>query len=260
MNVEWNRYIGRVVHGLACLVTLMMTPVVASGQQVERRPVVAILPFTNGAMTPERANYDALSLSLPERLITLLGRNPRIQVVERTRMRELLAEQDAGAGGRIDASTAARIGRLIGARHVITGAFWVDTRRRLQIDARAVNVETSLIEHVEEARGKEDELFEVLDELSARLNRGLRLPEPPPASVRPSPRAPADPRGRPRNTTGSSDIQQTLIYGQAMEAEDRNEPAKAARLYRRYIAMAEGDDAMRPKAMERLAGLESPQR
>jgi curli biogenesis system outer membrane secretion channel CsgG len=76
------------------------------------------------------------------------------------------------------------VGKVLGAHHLLLGAFVVDGRDNLRIDVRSVNTETSQIEYVQTVTGKADQLFAVVDQLGAKLNAGLKLP-PMPMRVRP---------------------------------------------------------------------------
>ncbi len=85
-----------------------------------------------------------------------------------------MAEQDLGASGRVDANTAARIGKLTGAKYMILGGF-IDWYSDFRIDARVVDVETGEIVKVQRKREKRDDLFEMVVELANELTRGVNL-------------------------------------------------------------------------------------
>lgn len=55
-------------------------------------------------------------------LTNRLAQTGRFTLVECSRINQILAEQNLGASGRIDLSTAAQIGRLLGADAVIIGS------------------------------------------------------------------------------------------------------------------------------------------
>lgn len=55
-------------------------------------------------------------------LTTELVKTGKFSVMERNKLASIMKEQDLGASGRFDTSTAARIGKIIGVEYIITGA------------------------------------------------------------------------------------------------------------------------------------------
>ncbi len=141
----------------------------------ERKATIAVLEFDNGAMV-KRDEYAGLSIGVQIMLANALAANPSIQLVERQRINQILAEQNLTAAGRVDAATAAQVGKLIGARYVLVGGFVVQPDNEMRLTVRAVNTETSAIEHTDIVSGKGDKIFKLIDQLAAQLNSGLKLP------------------------------------------------------------------------------------
>ena len=140
-----------------------------------RKPTVAVLEFDNAAMV-KKDEFAAMTIGVQVMLTSALATNPGIELVERQKIQEILAEQNLTTAGRIDAATAAKVGKILGARYVLVGAMVVDPSMEMRLEARAVNTETSVIEHTEGVRGKGDKLFKLIDDLAAKLNSGLKLP------------------------------------------------------------------------------------
>src|SRR4029077_14015275 len=86
-------------------------------------------------------------------LISDLAAIDTIRVVERERLQAVLDEQKLGHGGKIDSRTAARIGKLLGARYLVLGTYF-DAMGAFRADARLVNVETCQIVKSIGANGK----------------------------------------------------------------------------------------------------------
>src|SRR6267142_6439874 len=111
----------------------------AQGRGQDTRPGIAVLPFDNsGSYGQDKENFDALQKGIAGMLISELAANPAARVVEREQIQSLLDEQNLGAGGRVDPQTAAKIGKLVGARYIITGTF-VDFYGDFRVDLRLVN-------------------------------------------------------------------------------------------------------------------------
>ena len=152
-----------------------LSPVVAQGGQ-DTRPGIAVFSFSNGgSYGQQKEDYDALERGMAGMLISELGANPALRVVERENIQRLVDEQNLGSSGRVDAQSAARIGKLVGARYAIMGSF-IDLYGDFRVDVRVVNVETSEIIKTEKASMQREHLFDLVRTLSAALNKDLNLP------------------------------------------------------------------------------------
>jgi TolB-like protein len=218
----------RTAMGSLFCAAVALTAARAGGQAapVDQRPTVAIMPyFTNGAVM-NHAEYEALGKGISDVLITELAANPALRVIERDRVQQLLDEQNLGASGRVDKETAAKIGKLVGVRHMIFGGFIIDPKGQMRLDARSVNVETSEIEHVETVTDKADNLLAVLTTLADKLNKGLKLPPMPGGVARPAASPEATKSGRWRDL---------ILYARAEDANDKKQPTQAVALYKDFL-------------------------
>ncbi len=209
---------------IAALTMLLGGATVAVQAQDAPRPTVAVMYFTNSALVGN-ADYAALSKGMAEVLITDLSRNPRIRVVERDRLQQLLDEQNLSSSGRVDKETVVRVGRILGAGHMLMGTFLIDARENMRIDVRAVNTETSEIEYVESIEGKADKLLAMVSELGAKVNSGLKLPPRPAEASKFS-----DAGGRNPNQ-----FRALLLMSRAIEEQDRKNVPAAVALYKQAI-------------------------
>lgn len=200
------------------LALLASAPALLAQDATDSRPGIAVLPFENGgSYGQDKENFEALQRGIPGMLISELAQNPAARVVDRAEIQKLLGEQDLGEAGRVDAATAAKIGKLVGARYMIAGTF-VDLYGRFRMDARIINVETSEILKVVKAEGKRDDLFRLIQTLSENLMRETKLP-PLPAQVGQAVRA--------RNIPTEA----LTFYSRALLYEDRGDRAKAAEYF-----------------------------
>ncbi|MFM8780424.1 MAG: CsgG/HfaB family protein, partial [Gemmatimonadota bacterium] len=113
---------------------VLAPPLVA---QDDTRPTVAVLPFVNSAIGTANAELAPLSKGIADLLITDLGMNPGIRMVERENIQQLLDEQRLAQDGRVDDATAARIGKLLGAKHMVTGSFITDRTGQMVVTLKA---------------------------------------------------------------------------------------------------------------------------
>lgn len=91
---------------------------------------IAVLPFRGGA-GPDVTDIANLEF----------GRLNRYKLVERVRVEELYAEQDFDPE-RVDDETAAKIGKMLGAKAVVLGQVYEYTRGRAGVSMRLVDTET----------------------------------------------------------------------------------------------------------------------
>lgn len=143
--------------------------------QPDRRPTVAVMYFTNGALV-QHNEYEPLTKGVAGVLTEELRANDSIRVVEREYLQQILEEQKLTTTKQVDPSTAVQIGKLLGARYMIFGGFLVDMKGQMRITARAVNVETSETEHVESVQDKADNVLTMLSTLAQKMSKGMRLP------------------------------------------------------------------------------------
>ena len=141
----------------------------------DTRPGVGVLSFENGGSYGlESEDYAAFEVGLQQMLITELAVNSELRLVDRSRIQEVLAEIELGASGKVDANTAAQVGKIVGARYMIMGGF-IDWYSDLRFDARIVDVETSEIIQAKFVRGKREDMFEMIVELADQVTRGADL-------------------------------------------------------------------------------------
>lgn len=163
----------RTLLGLALAVGCMAPPV-AQGQ--DTRPGIGVWILENGGSYGQDAeDFEALRVGLQQILMTELARNPAMRVVERSQLNALIAEQDLGATGRVDPETAARVGRIVGAKFMVLGGF-VDWFGDFRLDARIVDCETTEIIVAIGLRKQREELYQLIVDLTGRLTNDVNLP------------------------------------------------------------------------------------
>src|SRR6059058_230430 len=208
----------------------------AQGRGQDTRPGIAVLPFDNsGSYGQDKENFDALQKGIAGMLISELAANPAARVVEREEIEKLLAEQSLGASGKVTPETAAKIGKLVGARYVVAGTF-IDFYGDFRLDARLVNVETSEIVKVESDRMQRDHLFDLIRNVSGRLMKDANLPALPK-------RASEQPMNRQVPTEALTYYSRALLY------HDRGQKALAVAMYEKALQIfpdfAEASDGLK---------------
>ncbi len=99
--------------------------------QPTSRPRIAVLDFDFSSLSRPYSVHNA-SRGVSDVLVDRLVKDGTFSVIERSRVEAILAEQNLGLSGRLDANTAAQVGRILGVDAVIIGSvtqFDVSVRR-----------------------------------------------------------------------------------------------------------------------------------
>ena len=192
------------------------------------RPTVAIMYFNNNVFTKDARDYDGLSKGVADFLITEMSSNSSIRVVERDQVQRLIEEQKLVGAGQVDRETAVKVGKLLGAQHMIFGGFMADPKGNFRIDARAVNVETGAIEFTDRVQDRSDNVLALIGQLASRLNSGMKLPG---ATTRTGDAGAsgAQQAGAPSQT--KLPMRLAVLYGKALDMADRGDKARAVELF-----------------------------
>ena len=204
--------------------------------QADSRPGVAVFPFANGgSYGANKEDVEALSIGLQEMMLSELSQNTSLRIVDRGALRGVLEEQNLGSSGRVDPATAARIGKIVGARYSVVGGF-VDNNKDFWMNARIIDTETTEIVKLEQVRDNRDKLYELLVDLAGRLTTGVNLP-PLPVEVR---------EARVKREIPPEAI---TLYSRAQVYQDGGRKSQAIDLYRqiteKFPAMTEAKEALR---------------
>ncbi|MGH7504238.1 MAG: CsgG/HfaB family protein [Longimicrobiales bacterium] len=161
---------------LLALIAVVALAAPAAAQDRDTRPGIAVLPFTNGgSYGVDSEDLEALQVGIQELLTTEFAANSSLRVVDRTRLREVLEEQNLGTSGRVDNETAARVGRIVGARYIVKGGF-VDLYGDFRLDGHVVDVETTELIKAESVRDRRENLYDLLVDLAAKITEDVNLP------------------------------------------------------------------------------------
>jgi TolB-like protein len=184
------------------------------------KPTVAIMYFNNNVFTKDARDYDGLIKGVPDFLVSEMSSNPNIRVIERDQVQKLIDEQKLTSGGQVDRETAVRIGKLLGAQHMIFGGFMADPKGNFRIDARAVNVESGAIEYTDRVQDHADNVLALIGQLAGHLNSGLKLG---------APARTGDAGAAPGSTRLPMRV--AVLYGKALDMADKGDKAKAVELF-----------------------------
>jgi len=214
----------------AALASLALAVPFLATAQGGGKPTVAVLYFNNSAIGKANEELAPLSKGIADMLIGELAMNPNIRVVERDQIQKVLDEQKLSTDGKTDAATAVKVGKLLGAQHMVTGGFITDRSGKMRFTARVFNVETGLIEFPTAGgstgvvEGKIDNFMELVNQLATKINTGAKLPDIP-ARV-----------GEARKEAAKKVPYEAIaLYSKALAAKDAGNKAEAVTLFNKSI-------------------------
>ena len=179
-------------------------------------PLVAILYFD---VQSNDQKLQVLKKGLAQMMISDLSAAEGIRVLERERLEDLLTELKLQQGAMVDKATAAQIGKLAGARYLVTGSV-IEAGKNILFEARAIRLETGDILKPEggkpmRVKASADDVYEAEQELSGRLAELLSKAE---AATPPAP----------RKTGTKLKLATAIKYAEALDAKDKKDPTTAA--------------------------------
>jgi TolB-like protein len=191
----------------------------------QSKPTIAVLPFNNSALGNDNEALAPLSKGIADLMIQELAANPGVRVVERDAIQKILDEQKLSQNGNVDPQTAVRVGKLVGAHHMVTGVFLTDPKgTTMKISLRVFNTETSEIEFTTDASDKPDNLFALVNKIAVKVNKGLRLPD--------IPRQVGDAREK---MAEKVPYQAVMLYSRALNAKDAHKNEEAISLFKQAL-------------------------
>lgn len=133
----------------------------------ENKSKIAIMEFPD-----LNDNVSELSRFIPEELTTRLFMTKRFDVVERSLLNKVLQEQNLGMSGLIDASSAAKIGKMLGVDAIVTGTI-TDLGNMYRLNARIIATETASVFAVSSVSiEKEAYLVAMMNKVNVKGNNG----------------------------------------------------------------------------------------
>ena len=133
--------------------------------------VIAVLPFEHSS---KDARYEPLAESMGEMIAAQLAELEELAFVERTELDRVLKEQELTLSGLPEPETKAQVGRLLGARYLLTGGVTV-VDKKLKVNAHLFEVETTRVARSESAEGQVEKLLLVVHTVAQKLAKDLDL-------------------------------------------------------------------------------------
>jgi TolB-like protein len=245
--------------------------------QSANAPVVAVLVFDNGSFGAGSKDYDGIGKGIADVMITDLASSTKVRVVDRTRIQQILDEQKLTKEGAVDANTAVRIGKLLGACYSIYGSYMRGPNGDQMLTVHTTSNETGQIQNAIKEPGKGDNVMELIANASTKFINGMNVsacagnagarrsgdaaaPQqqgaqsatPQAAATKPTTVEYAKALNQDERKKLESvklDARTMLIYSRALDAKDRKENAKAKALAQqvkdKYPAFSPADELLK---------------
>lgn len=216
------------------LLALLTSPVALLSQQTS----FAVVPFeSQQSFGLDQESLGALGGGIAQILASDLSRSPGGSAAPRSSTADAINSQDLGKAARIDAATAARIGKMVGARYVIMGNF-VDYYGKFRLNVRVVDAQSGAIikgiSNEDPKMQERDQMYLITQTIAQRILQELKLP---PTTATPA------------VVPGAA----VIAFSLGLQAEDAGNKAKAASLYERALQSAP-DFPEAKDALQRVKG------
>lgn len=183
---------------------------------------VAIIYFDNSS---GEAALDKLKKGLADMMISDMSGIQMLSIVERDRLETILKEQKLNNTSAFDAGTASKLGKLLGAQVILTGAYF-EMLGSLRIDARFIDVETGKILKSDGVEGEVSNFFKIQKQLTWKIIRNID------AKVTPAEEADL----KKIEKAGGPDFEAIQRYSEALDLFDRGNKLKAAEIINTLLA------------------------
>jgi TolB-like protein len=193
--------------------------------------VLYFLNYTN------HKELNSLEKGMTLMLLTDLSQVPNLQLVERIKLQALAEELKLGSSGLVDAKTAPRVGKLVGAHWVVGGDF-VGKTKQFDTKSRLLNTTTSKVSAHFSVPGTFEEILKTEKELAFDIVKQLNITLEP--AVVAAIRKPC-----------STNLKALDALFRAVDASDRGEYQKAEGLYNEALA-ADPDVCVAASALQEL--------
>jgi TolB-like protein len=192
---------------------------VGSASASEANFNLAVLNFENNTfIKPEEVQ--SLSRGLAELVSTELARSPSIQLVERRKLQTLIDELKLEQAGVVSEESSIRVGKMLGAKHLVFGGFMVMPGDKIRIDTRIVEVETGLTLKAGEVTGKTKDVLTLVRRLGNKIITDLN----------------ARPAEEQEESQGKIAFEALKAFSNGVACEAEGDFRKAAECYRKALA------------------------
>ena len=148
--------------------------------KTESRAVTEIkkiyVAVSNFQINTSEPDLQGLSTDIPQTITEAFQRGRYIKPVERQEFERLFDEYKLSLSGLTDEETAVEIGKVLGAEYILLGSM-IKVGGSVKMNCRLIRTETSEIVFTDSVRGAYDALFDLEEELSAKVESYVKTLE-----------------------------------------------------------------------------------
>jgi len=159
------------------VVVLMLVAIWTNAVLGQRRSRVIIAGVAFQNQTGD-STLNVLSNTIPDQIITFLGRGGRLMIVERAAIERVHQELKHGLTEYVDPETRVKIGNEFGATAIIVGSFAKFSGNKIAINARLVSTETGLLMAAEPVVGAMNQMRALCEDIAIGFRNVLLEPPP----------------------------------------------------------------------------------
>jgi len=152
-------------HHMQLILALTLSLMAPAAASAGTKTVLAVANFKN---TTGEAEHDLYGGALAQMMLTDIVTTDQFSVVERHQLHHVQKELALQNTDFIDPATAQKVGRGVGATHIILGDFAI-VGDSMRINARLVNVQSTEITVASKVVGDKSAIFELEAELASKL-------------------------------------------------------------------------------------------
>lgn len=131
-----------------------------------KKTKIAVMDFQ---VQGEKLETEDIGKIVAEWLITALVQEGRFDVIERRLLEKILQEQKLGVSGVADSDSVAKLGKVLGAKIVVTGSV-MKFRQLMEVNARLINVENGSIIAAEKVKSESAaKLEDLVTEMAVKI-------------------------------------------------------------------------------------------
>lgn len=134
---------------------------------------VGVLPLT---IRSADTSHAALGFGLSALIAADMARSRQLTVVERTRLDAVLRELQLAQSGRVDTSSAPRVGRIVGARRMILGEVTIQPNGAMQYGSRVANAASGVLDATLSGNSTINQIFDAERAMVFQLFDALGVP------------------------------------------------------------------------------------
>jgi TolB-like protein len=155
--------------------TLALVAAPLAAQSNANAPVVTVLSFNNSSVGPGAKDWDGMGTGIMDLLITDLASGTKVRVVDRERVNKLLEEQNLTKTGAVDANTAIRVGKLMGACYSIYGSYMRLPNGQQTLTIHTTSNETGQIQNAQKIESKDDDVMKMIADAAAKFTAAMNV-------------------------------------------------------------------------------------